>query len=283
MVGALCTLNLCAADDLQRQLDAEYRDKILTLRQPYSGERLQFGADGSLLGDRKVGSWTVDGQVEVKSVALVDRNLKILGRRVRLFFDPFRREFRDLASLRQEDQVASQFRTFSHSHRERWNEVAEQGVEIDVELASESPDYKEISLATEAVFLNPSERLADVLPRFWRSYFADNNPELEPEPEIQEDLYRPHQEGVSAPTPRRTTDPEYSEAARRAGFQGQVTLSLIVDKDGNPRNIQVVNPAGLGLDEEFVHAVQQWKFLPGQKEARPVNVQIKVEGSFRLY
>jgi len=48
-------------------------------------------------------------------------------------------------------------------------------------------------------------------------------------------------------------------------------------------NIQVVDPAGLGLDEASVNAVQGWKFRPGQKEARPVNVRLKVETRFQLY
>jgi TonB family protein len=281
LVGALCALNLWAADDVQKQLSAEYHNKILALRQPYSGERLQFGADGKLFGDAKVGPWTIDGQVEVKSVTLVDRSLKIQGRRVRLFFDPFRRQFRDIASVSEGDKAASLFKSFRD--QQHWKQVLEQSVEIDVELASESPDYKEISLATEAIFQNSSESRADVLPSFWRSYFADNNRELQPESEFHEDLYRAHQDGVSAPTPLLTVDPEYSEAARQAGFEGRVTMSIIVDKDGNPRDIQVVNPAGLGLDEESVNAVLQWKFLPGQKEARPVNVQLSVETSFRLY
>jgi TonB family protein len=281
LVGALCVLNLWAANDVQTQLNAEYNNKVLSLRQPYSGERLQFGADGKLLGDAKVGPWTVDGQVEVKNVTLVDRSLKIEGRRVRLFFDPFKRQFRDIASVSQGDKAASLFKTFRDQRR--WKEVVDQPVEIDVELVSESPDYKEISLATEAIFLNPSESLVDVLPSYWRSYLADKNRGLEVEPEFREDLYEIHQDGVSPPTPVLTPDPQYSEAARQVGFQGQVTMSLIVDKDGNPKDIRVVNPTGLGLDEESVNAVHQWKFRPGQKQGRTVNVQLSVEISFHLY
>jgi periplasmic protein TonB len=90
-------------------------------------------------------------------------------------------------------------------------------------------------------------------------------------------------DGVSAPTPLKVINPEFSEAARETGFGGTITLSFIVDKDGNPKDIQVVNPAGLGLEEESVDAVLQWKFRPGQKEARPVNVRIQVETGFRLH
>ena len=279
LIGALCAWNVWAGDDLQQQLTAEYVNKILTLRKPYSGDRLQFGAGGELQGEAKLGPWTVDGQVEAKSVTLADRSLKIEGRRVRLFFDPFRRRFRDIGSVRQGDRAAGLFKTFAD--RERWQQLAEQPVEIDVELASESPDATEISLATEAIFLSPTEAPADS--SFWQSYFADKNSAGEADAEFPEDLYRNHEDGVSPPTPLVTPNPEYSDAAREAGFRGRVGLSLVVDKDGSPRNIQVVDPAGLGLDEASVNAVRQWKFRPGEKEARPVNVQLQVEMGFRLY
>jgi TonB family protein len=97
---------------------------------------------------------------------------------------------------------------------------------------------------------------------------------------IPEDLYWVREKGVSSPSPLLTPDPEYSEAARQAGFRGQVRVSLVVDKDGNPRNIQVLDPAGLGLDEASVNAIQRWKFQPGQKEGRPVNVETQVEAGF---
>jgi TonB family protein len=236
---------------------------------------LQFGADGKLVEDAKVGPWTVDGQVEVKSVVLVDRTLKIQGRRVWLFFDPFRRQFRDIASVRPGDKTANLFCP------ETWKEVADHPVEIDLELASDFPDCKEISLAMEAIFLNPSESLVDVIPGFWRSYFAEKNGETQAESEFSEDSNRVG-DGVSAPKPLEVINPQFSEAARQAGFGGTITLSLVVDKDGNPKDIQVVDPAGLGLEEESVEAAQHWKFRPGQKEARPVNVQIQVETGFNL-
>jgi len=78
------------------------------------------------------------------------------------------------------------------------------------------------------------------------------------------------------------TEPEYSEEARKARFQGSVMLALEVDSEGHPRNIRVVQSLGLGLDERAIAAVAQWRFKPGLLNGRPVNAPIRVEVSFRL-
>ncbi len=89
--------------------------------------------------------------------------------------------------------------------------------------------------------------------------------------------------GVSAPRPLYTPDPEYSEEARKAKYQGTVVLWLIVGPDGHPRDVRVARPLGMGLDEKAIQAVRQWKFEPAMKDGRPVAVQMNVEVSFRLY
>jgi TonB family protein len=89
--------------------------------------------------------------------------------------------------------------------------------------------------------------------------------------------------GVSAPKPLYAPDPEYSEEARKAKYQGTCVLWLVVGPDGRPRDIRVSRTLGLGLDEKAIEAVKQWKFEPAMKDGKPVAVQINVEVSFRLY
>jgi protein TonB len=89
--------------------------------------------------------------------------------------------------------------------------------------------------------------------------------------------------GVSAPKVIYQPDPEYSEEARKAKYQGTCVLWLIVGPDGKPRDIKVARNLGMGLDEKAIEAVKQWKFEPALKDGRPVAVQINVEVSFRLY
>jgi protein TonB len=89
--------------------------------------------------------------------------------------------------------------------------------------------------------------------------------------------------GVSAPRVVYQPDPEYSEEARKAKYQGTCVLWLVVGPDGRPRDIRVARSLGLGLDEKAIEAVKTWKFEPAMKDGKPVAVQINVEVSFRLY
>lgn len=89
--------------------------------------------------------------------------------------------------------------------------------------------------------------------------------------------------GVSAPKVTYQPDPEYSEEARKAKYQGVCVLSLIVGPDGKPRDVKVARSLGLGLDEKAIEAVNQWKFEAAQKDGKPVAVAINVEVTFRLY
>src|SRR6185369_4062002 len=89
--------------------------------------------------------------------------------------------------------------------------------------------------------------------------------------------------GVSAPRILFSPDPDYSEEARKAKYQGTVVLWVVVGPDGRPRDIRVQRSLGLGLDEKAMEAVRQWKFEPARKDGQPVAVQINVEVNFRLY
>lgn len=89
--------------------------------------------------------------------------------------------------------------------------------------------------------------------------------------------------GVSAPRILFAPDPDYSEEARKAKYQGTVVLWVVVGPEGRPRDIRVQRSLGLGLDEKAMEAVKSWKFEPARKDGQPVAVQINVEVNFRLY
>jgi TonB family protein len=88
--------------------------------------------------------------------------------------------------------------------------------------------------------------------------------------------------GVSAPSLISKVEPEYSEEARKAKYQGLVLLYVEVDPNGRAQNVRVLRSLGLGLDEKAMEAVKRWRFRPGMKDGRPVTVVATVEVNFRL-
>jgi TonB family protein len=89
--------------------------------------------------------------------------------------------------------------------------------------------------------------------------------------------------GVAAPEVIHSVEPEFTEDARRANFQGSVSIKLIVDSQGNPQDVQLVHHLGMGLDEKAIEAVRQYRFKPAMYQGHPVSVQIVIEMSFHLH
>jgi TonB family protein len=87
---------------------------------------------------------------------------------------------------------------------------------------------------------------------------------------------------VSAPTVLYKVEPEFSEEARKAKYQGIVVLTIEVGEDGKPRRLRVVRGLGLGLDEKAIEAVSRWKFRPALRSGRAVPAAATVEVNFRL-
>jgi TonB family protein len=65
-------------------------------------------------------------------------------------------------------------------------------------------------------------------------------------------------------------------------MEGTVVLYVKVTRDGRVNSVRVTRSLGMGLDESAVEAVKQWRFRPGTKEGKPINVAITVEVNFRL-
>jgi TonB family protein len=88
--------------------------------------------------------------------------------------------------------------------------------------------------------------------------------------------------GVTAPTLLVKVEPEYSEEARKAKYQGTVVFYVQVDASGKAVNMRVLHSLGLGLDEKAMEAVRKWKFKPGLKDGKAVTVEAQIEVNFRL-
>jgi protein TonB len=88
--------------------------------------------------------------------------------------------------------------------------------------------------------------------------------------------------GVSSPELIYKVDPEFSEEARRAKHQGVVYVDIIVDQHGLPQNVHVMRPLGMGLDENAVEAVKQYRFRPAMEAGTPVPVEMVVIVTFDI-
>ncbi|MEE4137169.1 MAG: TonB family protein [Desulforhopalus sp.] len=97
-------------------------------------------------------------------------------------------------------------------------------------------------------------------------------------------------ENASAPTiiqarPAYRTNPKpvYPELARRRNWQGTVTLSVTVESDGRPGQVDIATSSGYPLlDTAANRAVRSWRFHPGSENGRPVTMTVLVPIDFRL-
>jgi protein TonB len=75
----------------------------------------------------------------------------------------------------------------------------------------------------------------------------------------------------------------FPSAAREDGVSGRVTLSFVIEKDGQLSNIAVERPAGHGFDEEALRVLKlakAWK--PGKQNGQAVRVKYYIPINFQL-
>ena len=88
--------------------------------------------------------------------------------------------------------------------------------------------------------------------------------------------------GITPPTLVYKVEPEFSEEARRAKYQGTVLLRVEIGADGRPRDMVVVETPGLGLDGKALEAVAQWRFHPAMRAGKAVATTAMIELHFHL-
>lgn len=91
--------------------------------------------------------------------------------------------------------------------------------------------------------------------------------------------------GAATTPPRglRTPNPEYTNAARIANFKGNLILHVTVSADGQPLDVRVLRGLPYGLNRSSLETVRTWNFQPATIGGAPVQVEVAVEVTFRLY
>jgi len=286
--------------DINQYLRDQYQGKTLVLRGFPVGDVLRYDSSGASDSARS-GDWTTSGFVLINDAHVSgDRLLMKAQRMVAARIDgefelrPFERS---KGSITKKELVH---------------------VEIKADLGMHNPSEQQVDAVASKIFLTAHDSLGDVVPDYWKPCVrgglkgTDKNcafaaevlaiPGVAPGGESSEPAAltgepgsssgeASHSEagpfragkGVRPPRPTYQRDPEFSEPARVAKFQGTVLLKLVVSKQGDPTNIHISRPLGYGLDAKAVEAIQSWTFSPAEKDGVPVNVEIAVEMEFRLY
>ena len=88
--------------------------------------------------------------------------------------------------------------------------------------------------------------------------------------------------GVKAPKLIHYVEPEFSANSKEAFVEGVVKVSTVVSTDGTVSNCQILRGLNAEEDRTAMKAVKLWRFQPGTKEGKPVNVRVTVEIEFHL-
>jgi TonB family protein len=285
------TISAAAESDVDQHLRNEYQGKTLLLRGFYSSDRLHYDSSG-VADNTTSGDWTVDGFVQVSDIHFSgDRLIVKAQRMVAVWLD--RKQF----ELRPMERVASD---------KKGKELVRVEIKADADMHNPAPE--QVDAMVSQIFLTSKDSLVDLVPEYWKPCVSrglsgnDEKCAFATEllavpgvaaskdssalPEMSGDMNRHMTRVGHGVSPPRLTDhhePEFNDSARQAKYQGVVTLSLVVNKEGIPINIHISKPLGYGLDAQAVKAVENWKFAPAEKDGLPVDVEIAVEVDFHLY
>jgi len=84
------------------------------------------------------------------------------------------------------------------------------------------------------------------------------------------------------PVARVQPQPTYPYEMSRAGISGEVVVEFIINSNGDVIQTQVTRSSHREFEVPAVTAVQKWKFKPGRKGGRPVNVRAQQLLEFNL-
>jgi TonB family protein len=294
---AAFTADATAASEIDQHLRDAYQNKTFVLRGFYPGTSLRFDSAGSPPAGTPPGDWAVNGFVQVEDIRLAGGRLKIRASRLHLGWT---------------HDGLKPLHDFIGKDKPDKDEGKTRSLQIEADLGPETVTTEIADAALSRIFLTPQDRLADLVPDYWKPCISDGlvgkgnschfppefasipgvalpaNADAEPSTTStgtaasSGPIFR-MPKGVSPPKVTSQHEPEFSDPARLAKFQGTMTLGLLVDTSGVPTNIHILSPLGCGLDEKAVRAVQGWRFRPAEKDGRPVAVEIAVEVDFHLY
>jgi TonB family protein len=251
---------------LEKSLQDQFLGKLLTLRHFYVASKLQFNADGKLLGNANEGSWTTYGRVKVTQIKVNGQKLALKARRLVLQYDPQGMSFFNIG------------------------ERAVQNCTMEVSLTSGADRVNRLSLALTRIFLTQSENLAEVAPDSWKLFLSRMSPPTKADlaaamsKETMGYIVHTKEESrITEPITLHSSLPRYTDHARLARASGKIVIAAVIDTSGRAISPIIVVPMGLGLDEAAIEELAKWTFKPAQLNGDSVALLTNIEVTFQLY
>jgi len=235
------------ADSIKDALSHKYKNQVLALRSPFTAGDQKFDSAGQPLNSRPKGPWLLYGGIFVEKLNLSSDTLRLEGHRAASY----------------DDKKNGKLMLIRYGKARR----------IEIHLDQPINSFDDAQTVLNRVFFLEGDVAEHAKPEFRRA--DDNTPTTE--------IYHVGKDGTLAPRATYTPEPEYSEQARHAKYQGTVVLNIVIDKAGKLSRIRLERPLGLGLDENAMEGVKRWRFNPATRNGQPVAVEMNIEVSFNLY
>ena len=246
--------SLASAQTSVDELKARLLHKPLFLSGQWGERKLVFDATGRLVGTAARFPFTLSG-IDVDSVRLDAKGLRIDGKRAGLVFTK--------------------------------GKITRQPLGEDIRLQIAAPATGDYTQALDAIFYTSASDYVPSLPAYWKGAYTEALLTGSPLPAAAKPVSAPGTQriggAVSAPRALHVADPDFNEYARAVRFSGIVLIYLQVDTAGNPTDVRILHPIGLGLDERAVAAVAKYKFKPAAQNGLPVRVEMNVEVNFQSF
>jgi len=149
-------------------------------------------------------------------------------------------------------------------------------------LLADTGDAAGVERALKAVFAVGIDRELQLsLPDYWQHYF---NPAMAwPKDSLEgvpiETKVTPSATASVAQVTHKT-EAGYAAYASRDRVTGTVTLHLVIDADGTPRRISIMQPLGYGLDEKAVEAAAKYRFAAAIVQGKAVASAVAMNEEF---
>ena len=153
LVSAILLPRAGAADELEQSLRPRYGNKTVVLRGFYHGDKLKYDSAGMLAGNLGFGDWTGDGVVRVTSINVSDRRLTIHADRLTLIYDGYALAFQSSGNKKPGNKKPKR--------------TSRLRIEAELDAGAATSEKGQALLAK--IFLTPPDRLADIVPDYWKS------------------------------------------------------------------------------------------------------------------